>query len=155
MKNMKKQHGISLLEVLLSLTIIAIILVMAVRYYFVADESNRINVTREEVGELVDAVHAWKGNNAEYDTSLDIKTLYNQGFLPNSKNLKTNVQNNKPPVTSATLYDPWGQAINLTVTSNGATIQLKLPTQNDCMRLNTSYPNGACDGNGGFTLNFV
>ena len=40
MKKITKQLGISLLEVMLSLSIIAIILVMATKYFFVANRSD-------------------------------------------------------------------------------------------------------------------
>ena len=44
-----KQAGISLLEVMLSLSIIAVILVMATRYYFLASNAQRVNQDRKSV----------------------------------------------------------------------------------------------------------
>ncbi len=143
---MKKQHGISLLEVLLSLSIIAIILVMATRYFFIASNNNRINDAREEIGLVVAAIHSWKGQNAQYDSNLDVSRLYNDGFLPKSTYLVING-------TSASLYDPWGGQISVAGANNGATITANFPNYNDCLAIQNSYAEATCaNGSGNFSL---
>ena len=86
MKNMGKfigkrlQRAISLLEVLLSLSIIAIILVMATRYFFVASNNDKINILRQQIGSLVAAVNSWKNQNPQYTSSLTIAELNKMDF---------------------------------------------------------------------------
>lgn len=147
-RNLSRQHqeGISLLEVLLSLSIIAIILIMATRYFFVASDNDRVNSTREEVGALIAAIHSWKGQNPQYSADLSISTLWTQGFLANSKNLVTSGG-------TARLFDPWGQEITLVGSSGGAVINANLPSYNDCLKLQSSYPDATCSsGSGTFSL---
>lgn len=129
------QKGISLLEVLLSLSIIAIILVMATRYFFVANNNDKINVVRQEVGSLVAAINAWKNQNPQYSPDLTISQLSQDGFLANSRSLSSD---------KTTLYDPWGDPIQLSVTGNSAQITVSLPKSSDCNALQNSYPDGSC-----------
>lgn len=158
MKNRQKnQKGISLLEVLLSLTIIAIILVMAVRYFFVAENNNRVNTTREDVGSVIAAVNAWKGKNPQYTDGLSILTLYQGGDFPSSKSLKTDNWQDPTKATEATLYNPWGQVIELTSSSSAdphVTIRTQMQDSNDCASLQNSYSKAICDSTGLFTLSF-
>lgn len=156
---MKKnfQKGISLLEVLLSLTIIAIILVMAVRYFFVAENNNRVNTTREDIGSVIAAVNAWKGKNPQYIDGLNILTLYQGGDFPSSKSLKTDNWQDPINATQATLYNPWGQEITLSSSSSAdphVEIQTKMQDKNDCLSLQNSYSKAVCDDSGLFTLRF-
>ncbi|MCH9770086.1 MAG: prepilin-type N-terminal cleavage/methylation domain-containing protein [Gammaproteobacteria bacterium] len=128
----KKQRGISLLEVLLSLSIIAIILIMATRYFFVANENKNVNQVRAQIGALLAATQLWKGSNPSYE-NLSLEQLISTGDFPSSANVK----NNK-------LYDPWGDEIMLAPTGvSGFTITVTLPTATDCNKLLSSYPQGA------------
>lgn len=152
MKKIAYQSGISLLEVLLSLTIIAIILVMATRYFFLATNNDRINMTREQIGSVVAAIHGWKNQNPQYDTGLSISMLYNDGFLYKSSNM---VVNGAPPESTAKLYDPWGSPIIVKGASDHAEINLQLPKYSACRSLQNSYPDATCDGNGNFSLSIT
>ena len=154
-KNLQRlyQTGISLLEVLLSLSIIAIILVMATRYFFVASNTDRVNIARQEVGELIAATHSWKNQNPTYDPSLTINQLYQDGFLATSSSLSA---------ARDKMYDPWGNEITYTASATGVSISMTTPSAGDCTSLLNSYP-GTPDGKGGqctggdnkqFTLSF-
>lgn len=137
-----KQAGISLLEVLLSLSIIAIILVMATRYFFVANNSNKINTARQQVGAVVAAVNAWKDKNPTYQPqtgeTLEIATLYNDGFLAHSSSLVTDGG-------APELYNPWGYQITVSaVSGTSAQLTTTLPNNQDCKMLNNSYPDAVC-----------
>ena len=82
-----KQQGISLLEVLLSLGIIAIVLVMVIKYFFVANRNDKISTVRQQIGEVVSAIESWQSGHTAYgDTlSLSIGTLSDQGFFSKLK----------------------------------------------------------------------
>lgn len=132
----RKQSGISLLEVLLSLSIISIILVMATRYFFIATESNRINLVRQQVGSVIAAISSWKNQNPVYD-GLSISSLYNDGFLAKSTSI---VQAGD----QVSLYDPWGKVIVVSSVQNRADITLTLPNLNDCKKLKNSFNDATC-----------
>lgn len=152
MKRKTLQLGISLLEVLLSLTIISIILVMATRYFFLATNNDRINMTRQQIGSVVAAIHGWKNQNPEYIPNLDLSVLYNTGMLTKSTSMEVKGQ---APNATVTLYDPWGEKIFVAGATDHATVQVAMPKNSDCVALQNSYPEGTCDGKGGFTLNIV
>lgn len=134
----KRIRAISLLEVLLSLSIIAIILVMATRYFFVASNNDKINIARQQVGSLVAAINSWKNQNPQYTADLTIAQLNHDGFLANSHSLSGD---------KSTLYDPWGDPLTLSVSpEKGAQISLTMPKDSDCNSLQNSYPDGTCEG---------
>lgn len=145
----KNQKGISLLEVLLSLGIIAIILVMATKYFFIADRNDKINTVRQQIGEVISAIESWKAEHPTYaDTpALSIGTLSDQGFLANSS-LMVN-----PGTSNATLDNPWGYSISITnVSDSGVDITTTLPGVNECRSLRNSYPDAENCTSGQFTL---
>jgi len=147
--SIRKQKGISLLEVLLSLSIIAIILVMATRYFFVANRNDKVNTVRQQVGALISAVESWKSQNATYSAtpSLSVGTLSNEGFLANSSYIRN------AGSTNASLNNPWGYSISITnVSDNGADITTTLPGVNECNALRNSYPDAQTCTSGVFTL---
>lgn len=146
----KHQKGISLLEVLLSLSIIAIILVMATRYFFVASNNDRVNTTRQQVGSLIAAIRGWKGQNSQYSSSLNVSLLYQNGKIASSNSLKVNGVGSG---ATATMYDPWGQQITVVGAADQATITVKLPKKSDCVALRNSYPAAKpCADSGTFEL---
>src|SRR3990167_10875228 len=63
---MLREQWLSLLEVLLSLSIIAIILIMARRYFFVASHNDKVNITVSQIGGLIAAVHNYNGADPNY-----------------------------------------------------------------------------------------
>lgn len=147
--SMRKQKGISLLEVLLSLSIISIILVMATRYFFVANRNDKVNTVRQQVGSLISAVESWKNQNATYSAtpSLSIGTLSSDGFMANSSFM---VNQGTP---NASLNNPWGYPIKVTSSGvNGADITTTLPGLNECRSLRNSYPDAQKCTAGEFTL---
>ncbi len=134
--NKKKQLGISLLEVLLSLSIIAIILIMATRYFFVASNNNKTNTTISQVGALVAAAHAYKGATANY-ANLSIQTLAQAGQLANFPGFDD---------TNNSLLTLWGGSI--TIASSGdksefAEITVNLPDENKCQTILRAYPDAS------------
>ena len=145
----KPQRGISLLEALLSLGIIAIILVIATKYFFITNRDNKVNTVRHQIGEVISAIESWKSEQATYaDTPLlSIGTLSDQGFLANSSLMVNS------GTLSATLNNPWGYSITITnVSDNGADVTTTLPGINECRSLRNRYPDAQNCTSGQFTL---
>ncbi len=138
----QQQAGISLLEVMLSISVIAFILVMATRFFHVANNGSRINAAISEVGALETAARNWRGANATYD-NISINTLYNAGMLDSYPG----IQNNGG---SAIFKTPWGGQYNITATETGAKISTHIP---NCGSLPQAFPGAACQ-NGNFEYEF-
>lgn len=140
------QKGISLLEVMLSLSIIAIILVMATRYFFVASSSQNVNKMRRQVSALNSAVAGWKIANATY-TPLNtdgVKAVADAGHLAKSSDYDA---------TAGVLSNPWGAPITLAATATTYTVTSVLGNANDCNSLVVSFPSATCGADGKtFTL---
>jgi len=119
---MKSQQGIGLLELMLSLAIIAVLLVIATRYYETAK-------TGEQVNEAIGIVQAIRGASAQWAagkpsySGLNMSALYNYGLLPRS----VGGGNNDGVGTN-----PWGGNVSVTPINSNAQVQVtltKVPTQ--------------------------
>ncbi|OGT64375.1 MAG: hypothetical protein A3J38_09310 [Gammaproteobacteria bacterium RIFCSPHIGHO2_12_FULL_45_9] len=133
-----RQAGLSLLEVLLSLSIIAIILVMATRFFFVASDNDKVNTAVSQVAGLIAAAHNWKGPSTSY-TDLSLDQLASAGQLSNFPGY--NGDNTKPDLNTM-----WGTSI--TIAANTAdtalfTITMTLPDSTKCNSLLRAYPSDA------------
>lgn len=131
------QAGVSLLEVMLSLSVIAIILVMATRYYFTASENERVNQARAEIGTILSAITSWKTNHALFDGSFTLQALLDQKLLPVTTDIEGGV-----------IYSPWAQPITLTVTNQNVKLATSAPTEAICNYLKTGFPNATAKCNG-------
>lgn len=137
-----KQAGISLLEVMLSLSIIAIILVMATRYFFVASNNQNINKVRRQVGTVVAALQEYRNQHANY-TGVSVDKLITDGFVP---------QNNEVSGSAGSyvLNNPWNNSITVTPTASnsGAKVSTDLQSASDCSAVAAGYAagNGSCTG---------
>ncbi len=78
-QSLKKQRGIGLLELMLSLAIIAILLVMATRYYVVSSRSESVNRLVTLIGSLKGAIASFNGPVAS-QTNL-AQELINMGTI--------------------------------------------------------------------------
>jgi prepilin-type N-terminal cleavage/methylation domain-containing protein len=107
-----KYLGFSLVEILLAMTVVAIIILAAGRYYTVTRENARISATISMIDNIVHANLAWReGQPGNVPTFTE---LTNAGLLP---------QNYSP-----TAYDPWRGVIDLAGSSTVITITLhKIP----------------------------
>ena len=137
-----KQAGISLLEVMLSLSIIAIILVMATRYYFLASNAQRVNQTRQQIATIIAGVQLWKESSSATYAGLGangIQTLIDAGDLVKTADYDSSTGN---------LFNPWARPVTLTATSSGqsATIATTVGNMSQCNDLKSSYPTGVCLG---------
>ncbi|MFN7097282.1 MAG: type II secretion system protein [Gammaproteobacteria bacterium] len=103
-----RQKGIGLLELMLSLAIIAILLIMATRYYQSASNSNNMNNAVDMVNAVRAGVKSYLSSNigsADYPT---ITALQQNGYLP---------QAYSAPSTA----NPWGGPICIMAATTTAT----------------------------------
>lgn len=82
MKLLKRLKGIGLLELMLSLAIIAILLVMATRYYGITNRSQQVNQSVTEIAAIEGAIANWKSNKTDYQ-NLSLSELNRLGLLAN------------------------------------------------------------------------
>ena len=123
-----KQAGISLLEVMLSLSIIAIILVMATRYFFVANNNSNVNKLRGEIATVVSALQDYRNQHADYSGVTDMSILIAAGFIDKTAD-----------VTATTYNNPWTSPILVTGSATSATITTTVPSQSDCNAVASGY----------------
>ena len=147
-KRFKKafQQGISLLEVMLSLSIIAVILVMAVRYYSVTSQSNNTNVTTEVVENLESAMHQYKAMGSTF-TGLNPDKLCAYGLVP-VKNLVCTATCTTA-TTVCTIPNPLGVTpIALAPSADGAsaTITISNIPAGSCQLLGTYFEGANISG---------
>jgi len=148
MKQINRQRGIGLLELMLSLSIIAILLVMATRYFMVANESQKLNNAVSEVNGIA-------GGAANYDLSfpgyqdMTLQKLIQGRFVPASLGGSDG---------NGTGANPWGGNLDVQTSSPGFIVTVMgVPATGDdpdtttCQKLakmiNSSVKGSAsCDG---------
>lgn len=130
---MKKQSiyllnkGIGLLELMLSLAIIAILLIMATRYYQSASNSQRVS-------QALDMFSAIKGAAKTYYTSVSpnalpttIGELVKGGYLPTSYE--------DSGASTTTHISPWGTAVTYTPAGSTFTVEMTMPDNATCIQV--------------------
>ena len=141
-----KQAGISLLEVLLSLAIIAIILVMAMQYFSTASNNQKLNMVRTFIGADMAAIQGFGVNNNGFTNDGAAVTwadLVNGGYL--SKDTKSLACGSDSTCQQVT---PWGEDVSLNVTGNEVTLTFNLPDTTLCTNLQQSYGTNVVDCGG-------
>lgn len=118
----QKQQGIGLLELMLSLAVIAMLLIMATRYYATAHMGEQVNEAVGIVQALRGASAQWEAGQGDY-TNISLAQLYSFGLLPADLN-----------DNGAYKSDPWGGTIalaaNSTTFANGQTSQILVTLNN-------------------------
>ncbi len=130
-----KQAGISLLEVLLSLAIIAIILVMAMQYFTTASNTQKLNMVRTFIGADMAAIQGYGINNNGFGT-LDWPELVMKGYL--SRDTKS-LDCSSSDSSSCGQKTPWGEDVDINVNGTTVTLSIPLPSSNLCKSLLESY----------------
>lgn len=131
-----KQAGISLLEVLLSLAIIAIILVMAMQYFSTASNNQKLNMVRTFIGADMAAIQGYGINNNGF-TNLSWSELVQKGYL--SVDTKSLACTGSGSTASCQQKTPWGDNVDIKGMSGSyITLDFALPT-NMCTVLLESY----------------
>ncbi len=131
-----KQTGISLLEVLLALAIIAIIYVASMQYFTTASYHEKLNLIRSFIGADMAAVQSYGINNPTYqDLSWD--TLVNNGYI--NKDPK-NIDCTQGACVQKT---PWGADVTIGTVSGASGempyLNIPLPDTSYCNNLKDSY----------------
>lgn len=125
------QKGISLLEVMLSLSIIAIILVMATRYFFSANTTQKINQEVVQMGSLNSAIEKWKTTNSPSTYPTDLTWTMVSPMDPSWD------------ATTGIMKNLWGDTMTLTGSGGTTyTITMTLPSASVCSSLAASFANG-------------
>lgn|SRR3989338_7221836 len=120
----RKRSGISLLEVMLSITVIAIIVLTATRYYSSTSSSRKVNDATQIIKNVNAALDEWQNmmKNNQTPPVLSTVALVNVGLLPAN--------------FAATGANPWGGSIQTTISRSGQyTITLTSVPQGDCLTL--------------------
>lgn len=77
-----KQRGIGLLELMLGMTIIAIMIILATRYYQSAKRSQLVNQAVQDINSLRAAAVTWSVNETTGFMNLTMEKLKEEGLLP-------------------------------------------------------------------------
>ena len=128
----RKQHGIGLLELMLSLAIIVILLVMATRYFLVASLNEKVNTMISTVG----------GYNAAFTCTHGDRTDANLNAMSDAGCLSSQLW--VPGTGSTTTTGPWGNGTWTVPTATGPGIltYTSLP-EKGCKALANKYLNDA------------
>jgi|GEM_PF-2146015 len=83
-RSLFKQHlGLSLLELMLVLTVVATILLASTRFFRIATENAKVNNAVSMIHEITDASFKWYETNPAFDNgNFNFQTLVNMQLLP-------------------------------------------------------------------------
>ena len=84
----EREEGIGLLELMLALAIIALLLVMAMRFWGTTKRSSDYNAATTDMGHLIAGIQTWKGNATDY-TNLSLSSLAAIKAIPGDINPAT------------------------------------------------------------------
>ena len=124
----KKILGISLLECLLSITLIGLIATMAVRYYTITLRGTHVSQAISQVNRLTSASYEWLRlqNQTDFDGEDTGAPITIQLLLTSEL------------ITQTDTVDPWGGTITINPgTTDPSYVQITLPnlSQQDCLNL--------------------
>lgn len=139
MRLVRKEKGIGLLELMLSLAIIAVLIIMATRYYQSARRSSQLNQAISSVNGVIAGVETWAAGKSGATPIPAITKLISDGYLPQGSD--SGFGGGKAEVT--------GQAANFTITLKG------LPSVEFCKELASRLTalGGGCGGGTTYTVN--
>jgi type II secretory pathway pseudopilin PulG len=130
---MKKQFGyllkkgIGLLELMLSLAIIAILLIMATRYYQSASNSQRVSQALDMFSAIKGAVKTYYTSSSPNALPQTIGDLVSGGYLP------TSYQDAGASTTSH--ISPWGTNVVYTPAGSTFTVSMIMPDTATCTQV--------------------
>ncbi len=143
---LQKNRGIGLLELMLSLAIIAILLVTATRYYVTTKSSQQVNEAAQMVTAVYSAAQAWLAHDAIQQKDM-VPIFVNDGTLPQE--------------FSRTNINPWGGTVTaIGQSASSITVTLSLVPTDACNDLVQEFkekiPNStpSCDEKQNFNITF-
>ncbi len=144
-RSLQSQRGISLLELLLSVSIIGVILILATRYFYISSNHQKINHTTSEIASVVVALQNWDPGNADFSAlgNTGILQLYKAGLLAESVDLQITLVDGVP--STAILYSAWNRSIMLSGEVGSATITLDFLKPSDCAAVSAAFRGSACN----------
>ncbi len=110
----RTQRGVSLLELMLALAVIAILLIMATRYFTSANINQQVNNAVDQFIGVRGAATNYLNDNKNTDT-VDIKSLVENGYLPKSYGGSDG---------SGTGGNPWDGVISVELTSGARSFEV-------------------------------
>lgn len=157
----KKQRGIGLLELMLSLSIIAILLVMATRYFSASSEQQKINNAISQINGIAGGEASYFQSNSPPKFTKAISDLIKGNYVPAGLGGSD---------TNGANANPWGGNISISETSPLTVVLTNVPSDNadpsTCKKLQntinntmsgsdpTKPTNAVCDGKGTLTVIF-
>lgn len=154
-KFISKLRGIGLLELMLSLAIIAILLVMATRYFSSASRSQKSEDTIQLIGEFESAINSYTSATGGSKKEATTKILADEGYI--SKSRFTDCSSTV--TTCASLKKIWGTDITYDPTTS--TLKFSDIPGTECAGLAAKFgaDTGTCDAKttdvtGNFTYTF-
>ncbi len=146
MRKLKHQTGFGLLELMLSMVIVALLLIMATRYYQSARSNARVNEAVSLIAAIDNAANniAIGGGNYKSITSVTVLASY----LPANAAAGISPWGGSGSLTVAAATDP--TTLTITMTGTGADCD-KLQTALSATQAVGSYSKYTCDGSGTFT----
>lgn len=102
----KSKQGLSLVELMLVLAVVAAVILLSMRYFGIAQREALLTRSIAQVSEVVDASYAWLRGHNNFD-SITIQKLSDAGYLtPNWKDGKD--------------INPWGGDVSISSANSGA-----------------------------------
>jgi Tfp pilus assembly protein PilE len=117
------QRGIGLLELMLSLTVTALLLVMASRYYTTVRTNYRVHEGLGMVHAVYSAAESWLQNNATLPAG---ENVARKSFIDNG---------NLPSTFAVATVNPWGGDISITGVGQTVIIKMLNVPQADCINM--------------------
>lgn len=144
-QNRKKSLGIGLLELMLSLAIIAVLLIMATRYYSSASNSQKITAATGMINAVKAAAASYLGGNATaYASNVSIANLVSAGYLPSSFVAGSN--------GNSSTTNPWNESVGVTATASTITITMATPSSDICGQLQQQVQSSSTGSAAGATI---
>lgn len=129
---LKRIRGIGLLELMLSLAIIAILLIMATRYYQSASASQKLSQAVDMYAAIKGAANNYYNSQSQSGQYADtIAELVMAGYLPPSY-LDNDVASSGG---KSTISSPWNSAISVGGSGGQITVGMVVPDQPTCQQL--------------------
>lgn len=115
-RNLKSMLGVTLLEIMLVLAIAAMVIVMSIRYYQSASSNQRVAAAADLLTGYIGGAESYVQAGGSFASITASKLATYSGV-------------------SATAISPWGQAVSVSGTTTGFTVNFGTVPSTDCTKL--------------------